>query len=117
ERSLVIDLGGGSVELAMGDGNDCLALESLPLGFLRVMRELELGTVSSGADIARLTAHVRALGEGPLRRLVAFHPRAFVLSGGTARALARVAAALGVRELSQVGLRRLAAHLAARDPT
>jgi exopolyphosphatase/guanosine-5'-triphosphate,3'-diphosphate pyrophosphatase len=115
ERTLVIDLGGGSVELAMGDGNDCLGLESLPLGFLRVTRDLPLGAVSRGADIARLAAHVRALGEGPLRRLVAFNPRAIILSGGTARALGRVAAALGVRELSAVGLRRLAAHLAGRD--
>ncbi|HVR19379.1 MAG TPA: hypothetical protein VMS65_06780, partial [Polyangiaceae bacterium] len=116
-RALVLDLGGGSAELAVGDGHACLAVESLPLGFLRVARELELDTTLNGAGVARVAAHVRHVAEPVLGRLVALTPRAFVLSGGTARTLARVAKALGVRELSGVGLRRLASHLAVRDPS
>jgi exopolyphosphatase/guanosine-5'-triphosphate,3'-diphosphate pyrophosphatase len=116
-RALVLDLGGGSAELAVGDGHDCLAVESLPLGFLRVARELELDTTLNGTGVARVAAHVRKVAEPVLGRLVALTPRAFVLSGGTARTLSRLAKALGVRELSGVGLRRLASHLAARDPS
>jgi len=117
ERMLVIDLGGGSAELAVGDGDQCLAVESLPLGFLRVARELELTSTLNGAAVARVNARVRETADGVLGRLVAFMPRAFVLSGGTARTLGRVAAALGVRELTGTELRRLASHLAARDPS
>src|SRR6185503_3288944 len=98
ERVLVADLGGGSLELAVGDGDDCLSVESLPLGFLRIARDLELAATLGGASLAAVHAHVRGSAERVLGRLVAFSPRAFVLSGGTARALARVATALGVRE-------------------
>jgi exopolyphosphatase/guanosine-5'-triphosphate,3'-diphosphate pyrophosphatase len=117
ERSLVIDLGGSSVELAVGDGSELLSVDSLPLGFLRVARELDLGATTSRADVARISAHVREAAERVIARLVAFSPRALVASGGTARALGRVASALGVRELTGVGLRRLGAHLALRDPS
>jgi exopolyphosphatase / guanosine-5'-triphosphate,3'-diphosphate pyrophosphatase len=116
ERAFVIDLGGGSAELAVGDGDECLTVESLPLGFLRVARELDLDPVLGGAAVARIGAHVRASAEHVLGRFIAFSPRAFVVSGGTARALGRIAKALGVRELTALGLRRLASHLAGRDP-
>jgi exopolyphosphatase/guanosine-5'-triphosphate,3'-diphosphate pyrophosphatase len=117
ERSLVIDLGGSSAELAIGDGDECLSVESLPLGFLRLARDLELGPTMTRADVARVGAHVREAAERVVARLVAFSPRALMASGGTARALGRVAAALGARELTGVGLRRLGAHLSLRDPS
>jgi exopolyphosphatase/guanosine-5'-triphosphate,3'-diphosphate pyrophosphatase len=116
ERSLVMDLGGGSVELAVGDGDECLAVESLPLGFLRVARELELASPLNGADVARVAAYVRRTAEPALRRLSALEPHAFVLCGGTARTLGRVANTLGAPPLGSVGLRRLATHLSGRDP-
>jgi exopolyphosphatase/guanosine-5'-triphosphate,3'-diphosphate pyrophosphatase len=117
ERALVVDLGGGSAEIAVGDGDECLGVESLPLGFLRVARELELGATLNGAAVTQVATYVRVAAEPHVARLVAFEPRALVLSGGTARSLSRVATALGVRELSGVGLRRLATHLAGRDPS
>src|SRR4051812_45306636 len=40
ERVGVIDLGGGSAEVAVGDGESCGYARSLPLGFLRLERVL-----------------------------------------------------------------------------
>ena len=37
-RVLVADVGGGSVELAVGDGPSCDAVQSLQLGFLRLAK-------------------------------------------------------------------------------
>jgi len=117
ERALVLDLGGGSAEVAVGDGDECLAVESLPLGFLRVGRELELASPLNAADVARIAAYVRNVAEPALGRVSALEPRAFVLSGGTARTLGRVATTLGVPSLGSAGLRRLASHLSGRDPS
>ncbi|HEY8946110.1 MAG TPA: hypothetical protein VIM73_17700, partial [Polyangiaceae bacterium] len=51
-RIAVLDLGGGSVEIAVGDRESCRPLASLPLGFLRVGSARGVGGTLD-LDIAR----------------------------------------------------------------
>jgi len=74
----VIDLGGGSLEIAVGDRDGVRLARSLPLGTLR-MRGL-------GSD--GLAAYVRARGTATWSAVRALAPGAVVLTGGSARLLA-----------------------------
>jgi len=73
-RVVVADIGGGSVELASGDGADCDAVQSLPLGFLRLARAFP---VSAPGGARRLSRYVQlelregVLSPGPLRHAAA----------------------------------------------
>lgn len=76
----VVDLGGGSVEVAVGDGEQCGCTETLPLGFLRF-------DGSSESEIReRIARDARAVAQ----RVRELSPEACVASGGTARALAKI---------------------------
>jgi len=92
EPVLVLDLGGGSLELAVGVGADTHWSASVPLGVSRMSALLQQDPPSRG--------EVRAVREGvdaelaPLAAPLLAHPTATTVAvGGTVRALARVAAA------------------------
>jgi exopolyphosphatase / guanosine-5'-triphosphate,3'-diphosphate pyrophosphatase len=55
---LLLDIGGGSVEIAYGDGEDPALALSLPLGAVRLTREYLPGDPPSGRDVRRLRRHV-----------------------------------------------------------
>jgi exopolyphosphatase/guanosine-5'-triphosphate,3'-diphosphate pyrophosphatase len=84
-RMLVADVGGGSVELACGDGAHCDFVHSLPLGFLRLARAFP---VSDVAGARRLARYVQRECEKTRARLGRFDT--LLLSGGTARALGKL---------------------------
>lgn len=98
EPVLVLDLGGGSLELAVGIGDQVQWATSLPLGVSRLSASVptdppkrkEVRDLRDTVDAAMDTAvdHVAGLG-----------PRDHVAVGGTVRALARVAAAADGRWL------------------
>lgn len=99
EPTLVLDLGGGSLELAVGSGERILWATSLPLGASRLSAMVEGDGATEGrasaADVERLRAHVAAT-LAPAAEVVRAHaPAASVAVGGTVRALARL---LAVRE-------------------
>lgn len=90
---LGVDLGGGSLEVAVASGPSVLVGLSLPLGPARLSGEMVLGDPISSAERDRLfgrvfdevkTMAVPLRGYGELARRT-------VVSGGTARALARLA--------------------------
>jgi len=90
---LGIDLGGGSLEAAVGDATTCSGTASVALGTARLRGECSIGTVLSSADRGRIAA---VTGErlAPVAALVAAHRSAadrVIASGGTVRALARLA--------------------------
>ncbi len=87
ERVGVVDLGGGSAEIAIGDGEDCRFAHSLPLGFLRLARSLDAHGALDDDRIARVTEHVTHRVAAIRATVRALAPRAWLLSGGTARAL------------------------------
>jgi exopolyphosphatase/guanosine-5'-triphosphate,3'-diphosphate pyrophosphatase len=92
EPTLVLDLGGGSLELAVGAGAEVSVAASVPLGVSR-LSALVTHDPPHERDLAELHARVDdAL--APLRdHVVGAAPRATVVVGGTVRALARVVAA------------------------
>src|SRR5690606_5300188 len=60
-RLLVLDIGGGSLELAIGDNEDPDAALSLPLGAGRLTREWLTSDPPPAEDVAALSRHVRSV--------------------------------------------------------
>jgi exopolyphosphatase/guanosine-5'-triphosphate,3'-diphosphate pyrophosphatase len=104
-RVAVVDLGGGSVEIAVGERPEqCSCTETLPLGFLR------FGSSSESEIRERVTREVRDAAE----RVRSLSPGACVASGGTARALAKLlgpAARVEGRSVHRDALRSLSREL------
>lgn len=86
-RVVVVDLGGGSVEIAAGEEGWCMPIASLPLGFLRLGRAPGVG---GSMDLSAAREAVQGLARDAVERARAFHPQAWVFSGGTARSLCAV---------------------------
>jgi exopolyphosphatase/guanosine-5'-triphosphate,3'-diphosphate pyrophosphatase len=84
-RVLVADVGGGSVELACGDGFDCDSVQSLPLGFLRLARAFPVSDVGGARRLAR---YVQL--ECEKSRFQLGREGTLLLSGGTARAIGKL---------------------------
>jgi len=117
ERVGVIDLGGGSAEIAIGDDDHCRFAASLPLGFLRLGRTLDLQGALDDERLARVTAHVTNAAL-PIRAAVReLSPRAWLLSGGTARALGGVLGSEPGAALSTRALLRLTERFARSEPS
>jgi exopolyphosphatase / guanosine-5'-triphosphate,3'-diphosphate pyrophosphatase len=105
-RVLVADVGGGSVELACGDGAHCDTVHSLPLGFLRLARAFP---VRDAASARRLARYVQLECEKTRAGLGRFDT--LLLSGGTARALGKLLGG-GIATASATQLVRLCEQLA-----
>ena len=93
-RILVLDIGGGSLELASGADEEPDAALSLPLGAGRLTRELLAGDPPGEAEVREARRVVRAsLGAVIGRLLRAGDPRICVATSKTFRQLARIAGA------------------------
>jgi len=84
-RVLVADVGGGSVELAVGEGESCESVQSLQLGFLRLAHAFPL---RERGGAARLRRYVQLECEKARWQLGRFDT--LLLSGGTARAIGKL---------------------------
>lgn len=84
-RVLVADVGGGSVELAAGDGAHCDSVQSLQLGFLRLAHAFSL---HEPGGVGRLARYVQLECEKARWQLGRFDT--LLLSGGTARAIGKL---------------------------
>jgi len=98
EPTLVLDLGGGSLELAVGHAERTLWATSLPLGAGRLLPRLGDGPVDRAA-VAELVAGIDALLAPALPVVRQHRPAAIVAVGGTVRALAVLLAARAERWL------------------
>ena len=99
EPTLVLDLGGGSLELAVGAGERTLWATSLPLGASRLSAMLDPGQGETDEDrpprrdaVARLRAHVVELLEPAVAVVDSHAPASTIAVGGTVRSLARLLA-------------------------
>lgn len=91
--ALALDLGGGSLEVMVGDRARLSLAESLKLGVARLTAELVHEDPLSAADLGRLHHRVEET-LGPLiEEVTQLGPRMLVGSSGTLCALARMAAA------------------------
>ena len=92
EPVLVLDLGGGSLELAIGIGGRVVWATSTPLGASRLSAGLSNDPLEH-SDLERLRGVVDAAVD-PVREVVAAHePATCIAVGGTVRALGRLSAA------------------------
>ena len=91
ERTLGIDLGGGSLELAIGDGCDVFWETTLRLGVARLHGELVRGDPMNRGARRSIRKRVRELLAPHLDRVDELDPPRCVAVGGTARALLRLA--------------------------
>jgi len=102
EPTLVLDLGGGSLELATGSGEQLLWVTSLPLGASRLTAMLDPGPHGQDAPsddgpvplvaLQQLQAHVDGLLASAVPAIADHAPRTVLAVGGTVRALARLLA-------------------------
>ena len=93
---LGLDLGGGSLEAGIGNAQDILAVTSVALGTARLRGELATGDPLSPKDRRAIEALTVERSE-PITQILAAHASAgdrAVASGGTVRALARLAMGL-----------------------
>jgi exopolyphosphatase/guanosine-5'-triphosphate,3'-diphosphate pyrophosphatase len=86
-RVLGADLGGGSLELAVGDTHDVFYETTLALGVARLHSEIVRSDPMSPAEANEIRKRVRALLAPKLRHVAAQVPVGCVVAGGTARAL------------------------------
>lgn len=108
----IVDIGGGSVEIAAGQSQVCELVRSLPLGFLR------FGRVQGIAESRAVTAKVNAGAADAVHWLRAYRPNGWVFTGGTARAFDGVARRLypaSAPALSAVSVQRVATAVAVAD--
>jgi exopolyphosphatase / guanosine-5'-triphosphate,3'-diphosphate pyrophosphatase len=92
---LGLDLGGGSFEVAVGNASEITLAMSAPVGATRLQGELATGDPLSEADRSAIQSRTAAA-LVPVRSALAPYPDVTartVVSGGTARALARLAMA------------------------
>ncbi len=113
ENLFVIDVGGGSTEFIVGQGNRPLILESLSVGCLTVHQKHFAGQPlnKKTLDQARLALESALL---PIAEQVSWHPWELALGcSGSLEALIQVQAALGgeTDRLTTDGLRRLEADV------
>jgi exopolyphosphatase/guanosine-5'-triphosphate,3'-diphosphate pyrophosphatase len=117
-RVAVVDVGGGSVQLAIGEGDSCLLARSAPIGVLRLKATYapESGPLEV-AQIRAIAAAVRRGAERTVRALRALAPDKWVFSSGTARALRRLARRKGTSGAPSDRLRLVTAMGLAADLT
>jgi exopolyphosphatase/guanosine-5'-triphosphate,3'-diphosphate pyrophosphatase len=124
-RILLLDIGGGSLELASGTDEEPDVAVSLPLGAGRLTRDLLVGDPPTPESVRQLRRHARAaIAEvvGRLRRVG--EPRMAVATSKTFKQLARIAGAppssegIHVRRVLRAeDLREIVPQLARMDST
>lgn len=120
-RAAVVDIGGGSIELAVGDRNECLMTRSVPLGVLRLAAtciSTDKVLHRSGAmEIERLMYERLADDAYAVKRLM---PSQVVFASGTARLIAKLTSASrlrsGVWRVSRAAVAELVAKLENQTP-
>jgi exopolyphosphatase/guanosine-5'-triphosphate,3'-diphosphate pyrophosphatase len=113
-RLLMLDIGGGSLEIAAGHDEDPTVAISLPLGAGRLTREWLPGDPPSPDDVRRLRKHVRAeIARSAGSVLREGRPNHAVATSKTFRQLARIAGAAPSSEGPYV--RRMLRHSAVTE--
>jgi exopolyphosphatase / guanosine-5'-triphosphate,3'-diphosphate pyrophosphatase len=87
-RAAVIDVGGGSIQLTVGEGERCLLAMSLPLGVLRLREAALSRTFDMRAAMAAVKRIVRSEARLATDAILALNPAVVVFASGTARTIA-----------------------------
>jgi exopolyphosphatase / guanosine-5'-triphosphate,3'-diphosphate pyrophosphatase len=109
--SLILDIGGGSMQLVVGDKERLLSVHSVPLGALRLTETLLDGDPPSRRDLQRLRRVIRQESRAALDAVAEMAPTRVFGSSGSIHALAQAAHELETGQpLAQVN-----GHVLARD--
>jgi exopolyphosphatase/guanosine-5'-triphosphate,3'-diphosphate pyrophosphatase len=94
ERPVVIDIGGGSLEVIAGEGDRIRWVESLKLGVVRLTERFLKSEPPGLREVAALRAHLARALASVFRRVRRMRPTILVGTSGTILNLAAMAAAL-----------------------
>ncbi len=86
-RALVVDIGGGSVELIVGDNRDCYYTASLKLGVLRLLDRFPISDPITPEERGRLAAELHRALDGPTTSARKIGFDLVAMSSGTARTI------------------------------
>ncbi len=89
--SVIVDIGGGSMQLVLADHGRCLQTLSAPLGALRLTENFLKSDPPTRRELQRLRQFVRKTAAEPLEKLGGEKPRHAYGSSGSIHALAHIA--------------------------
>ena len=95
-RATMFDLGGGSLEVVVGDGDRIVRTASAPLGVLRAVVERPLSAPATGAELRALEQWARRAVGTFLQPVDGLDAGEVILCAGTARAVRSVARAIQI---------------------
>jgi exopolyphosphatase/guanosine-5'-triphosphate,3'-diphosphate pyrophosphatase len=107
ERLTLFDLGGGSLEMIIGEGDGVLHVQSAPLGVLRAVAERALSDPATPHELRALEQWARGEVEAFLAPARSLALGEVALCAGTARAVRAVGRALGRLPASGPGAERI----------
>jgi exopolyphosphatase/guanosine-5'-triphosphate,3'-diphosphate pyrophosphatase len=93
KRALIVDIGGGSVELIVGDAHKAYYSTSLKLGVLRLLESWKPSDPITPDQRARLAEQLHRALEGPTAAIRRIGYELFAMTSGTARQIADLVAA------------------------
>ena len=89
-RALIVDIGGGSVELVVGDHREAYYTTSLKLGVLRLLEHWKLGDPITPDQRARLAEHLHRALEEPTAAIRKIGFDLVAMTSGTERTIADI---------------------------
>ena len=89
--ALIVDIGGGSMQLVVGNRDKQMLTLSAPLGALRLTEELLESDPPTRGELGRLRRQMRKQAREALERVVELRPRRVYGSSGSIHALAQMA--------------------------
>ncbi len=89
-RALIVDIGGGSVEMIVGDARESYYSRSLKLGVLRLLTQWPPSDPITADQRARLAEHLHRSLEAPMQAVRKIGFDLVAMSSGTARAVAEL---------------------------
>jgi exopolyphosphatase / guanosine-5'-triphosphate,3'-diphosphate pyrophosphatase len=115
-RSLCIDIGGGSTEVAVAQGERATHLWSLALGTVRLTELFKLGPSPSRKQVQLMREYAREAAAESLPRVLPGAPKMALGSSGSIRTLVDFAASEGTSHATAKQLGRAVDKLAAMSP-
>ena len=91
QPALIVDIGGGSMQLVVGDAERLRLAASAPIGALRLTELLLESDPPSRGEVAKLRRHIRKHARVALEKVAEFAPAEAFGSSGSIHAIAQVA--------------------------
>lgn len=88
---LAADLGGGSLELMVGDQRQLYTGVSIPIGVGKLKTRFSASDPATKAQVSEITNYIDGWARAPLLRAMEFVPQRLIVSSGTLTALVRAA--------------------------